>query len=83
MSDIDNITITGELPGSLSPRNVDTVHYVVRKSLPRGTFNVGDKFSAWPWGTVLAQIIGRGPICTLDDLSEWEKAGMIERKVDG
>jgi hypothetical protein len=68
--------------GGFPTRNVDTVHYRVARELPPGNpleLKVGDAFSTWPIGEVLAHVYGRGPITTNATIAEWEKAGIIER----
>ena len=67
-------------PGTLSPRNVDTVHYRVIRTLPKDIAPVGGTFSAWAQGEVFACVsgIGLGPVKN-SEIDEWEAAGLIER----
>ena len=69
-------------PGTLSPRNVDTVHYRVIRTLPKDIAPVGGTFSAWAQGEVFACVsgIGLGPVRN-SDIEEWREAGLIERLV--
>jgi hypothetical protein len=68
-------------PGTISPRNVDTVHYRVLAKLPKDIAPVGGRFSAWPQGEVFACVsgIGLGPVKN-SDIADWLEAGLIERE---
>lgn len=68
-------------PGTLSPRNVDTVTYKVLQELPiAGIAPVGGRFTSWPQGMVFACVsgVGLGPV-TNGDILSWMESGMIER----
>ena len=70
-------------PGTLSPRNTDTVHYRVIRDLPIPGFGpVGSTFTAWPQGETFACVsgIGLGPVKN-SDIESWREAGLIERVV--
>lgn len=68
-------------PGTLSPRNVDTVTYKVLQELPiAGIAPVGGRFTSWPQGMVFACVsgVGLGPV-TNGDILVWVESGIIER----
>lgn len=74
---------TSSHPGTLSPRNIDTVHYRVIRDLPVPGFGpAGSIFSAWPQGETFACVsgIGLGPVKN-SDIASWLEAGLIERTV--
>ncbi len=65
-------------PGLLSPRNIDTLFYLVTKELPNGIISVGTYFSAWPQGETFANVsgLGLGPVKN-SDIERWEEEGRI------
>lgn len=77
----DESSLASATPGSLSPRNTDTVVYRVAKPLPREVYPVGAVFSAWAQGEKWAHVskLGLG-IVTNGEIADWEKAGMIVRE---
>lgn len=66
-------------PGTLSPRNVDTVRYRVVKSLPNAKMpKVGELLETWPQGETYAFVIGVGlAACRNSDIDEWVTAGLL------
>ena len=73
----------GSLPGSLSPRNTDTVSYRILKELPKPEVGaVGALFTAWPQGEVFACVSGLGLGAVKNgEIADWLSAGLIEREV--
>ena len=70
-------------PGTISPRNVDTVHYRVVTAVDKlPGVAVGQTFSAWPQGETFACVsgIGLGPIRN-SDIAGWLEAGSIVREI--
>lgn len=76
----DAVSTQSAYPGTISPRNVDTVTYRVLRELPKPVAPVGGTFSAWPQGEVFACVSGVGlGLVKNSEISEWEEAGLIER----
>src|SRR3954467_5082352 len=75
--------MTESLPGTISPRNVDTFTYKVLKpeSLPQ--LKGKEEFKCWPWGTNFAWVIHLGPIVSNNQIREWESQGLIQRLTPG
>lgn len=66
-------------PGTLSPRNVDTVRYTVVKPLPNAKMpKVGELLETWPQGEFYAFVTGVGlAACRNSDIAEWVAAGRL------
>ena len=68
-------------PGTLSPRNVDTVSYRVVQIIDKLPLGVGETFSAWAQGEVFACVSGLGlGIIKNGEIEDWEAAGLIVRE---
>lgn len=71
---------TSAHPGTLSPRNIDTVTYKVLGDGTKLPFAIGETFSAWPQGEVFACVSGIGlGVVKNGEIEEWVKAKLIER----
>lgn len=67
-------------PGSLSPRNIDTVLFRVVAELGQPGLPVGAHFAWWPQGEVFGHVSGLGlGLVKNSQILEWETAGKIVR----
>jgi hypothetical protein len=74
----DTVSEVG-MSGSISPRNIDTVEYLVKSDIDKIGMRSGDRFRWWPYGEAIGWIINRGPIVKNGDIAVWEKACLITR----
>lgn len=67
-------------PGTLSPRNIDTVRFRILSELPYPELGrPGDGLAWWPQGETFANLNGCLRAIRNTDILEWEAAGKLER----